>query len=455
MVEIPVFNYDAFSLETKFGWMQAGAGPDSAFVGGDRLRKIADRLTASDRIIGQNMLRRKLGTGWEGTAAAQAGAALNRTADTISAAARAGGSAGGALRGYGDSFVTVRNTIPPPVVIGQNSVLGEMADGLGQALKADVQTDFGIQSDYTRRLAAHAAADAAANQALKAHEEATRQSLTVYASAMPGAGAPGPAAPGGGADGVLDGGADGVLGGGVGGRGSATPDGAGGAGGGTSGAAAGAGAAGGGGMGGSSGGIGGSGGGVGVGSGGGAGAGDGDGWTPAGTDSASAGPPGLAPGENGGFVPAANALGQHVPPPIALPPTGAEPRGRGPGSAGGYRAAGAGPASGGGGGAGASLAARGGAASAGAGLGSIGGSGPVAGPGGVGRGGPGGMGLPPMGMGGGAGGQDREHRNQSYVPSDEPFRATDQPDQHGFVATAPVLGVPDAGGGQAPAWERW
>jgi hypothetical protein len=41
-----------------------------------------------------------------------------------------------------------------------------------------------------------------------------------------------------------------------------------------------------------------------------------------------------------------------------------------------------------------------------------------------------------MGMGGGArGGEERNHRNQTFIPSDEPFRV------EFFDVTPPVLGV--------------
>ncbi len=426
MVEIPRLNYEAVPLETKFGWMRGGDRAARCFTAGDGLRRIASRLADSDLIVGDNLTRR-LGLGWQGSAAGAAGESLGRTAASLAATGSSAGSGGGAMRGYGDSFVAASNAIPEPVVIGQNSFWGEQADDIGRAARHHVGTDFGIQSDFTRRLAEYRAADQAATEALRRHEDATRQSLALYAATVvdpaggsSGAGgggqvetagnSPGPGGPGGGsgpgavAAGAPGGGAAGAGAGGSGGGGITSAAGAAG----SAGSAA-------------------------------AGAGPGDVWTPIGTEAASA-PAGLVPGPNGGYVPAANTPAQHIQTslPVAPSPGTGTRGGYAGGYAGGYRGAGGQEP----------LAARGGSAA---------GTAPAGGTGGGGAPGAGraGAGMPPMGMGGmSPGGQGRDHRNEHFMPSDEPFRVEHLPDGDGFAVSPGVLGVPDPVDGWLPH-ERW
>jgi hypothetical protein len=67
---------------------------------------------------------------------------------------------------------------------------------------------------------------------------------------------------------------------------------------------------------------------------------------------------------------------------------------------------------------------------------------------------------PPIGMGGGTGGPggagERQHRNQCYRPSDEPFQIDLDVDENGEAIAPTVLGIatPDAAPRPEP-WERW
>jgi hypothetical protein len=441
MEEIPCFYYESVPLEQKYQWMHTGPGGVASIGFGDGLAQLAADFNASDDHIGRNLVQRRLGTEWQGQAATAATEALNRAASAIAANAAPGNAGRDSSHQYGDSFNTTRNAIQLAPDAGQNSWWGRQADAAGSALNDTFGSTFGVQSDYTERLAAYRAADQAANDALYKHETTSRKVLTAYQNAITGqAAAPGLSQAGTGSDQPAHGGpATGAHGGpAAGGARAAGAAPAGGAGAAAGGHASGAGrgdAAGAG-----PGGVGGA---------GHSGAGHGTqapatppAFTP--LAPASAGSPALQPGPTGGYVPAGPGVGSAPPPP--LPPL--DGGFAGPGYAGGtgyaggsgYGAGGGGfgggPGSTGGGSAGGaarSLAPRGGAGSLAEGTGRA----SVAGGfGEVGRtGAP--AGMPMGGAGGGAAGQDREHRNSVYLPDDEPFRV-DFDD-----VTGSVIGLPD------------
>jgi len=439
MEDIPCFYYESASLEQKYQWMHSGPGGAAAVGFGDGLAQLAADFNASDANIGRNLVERRLGTEWQGQAATAATEALDRAASAIAANAAPGNAGRDSSHQYGDSFNATRNAIELVPDAGENSWWGRQADAAGSALNDTFGSTFGVQSDYAKRLAAHRAADQAANDALYKHESTSRTVLAAYQSAITGqAAAPatgradtgsdqpthgGPAA---GAHGGAPAGGPGAVG--------AAPDGgtgtaAGGAGPGagrTDPAEAGAG---------------------GVGGAGRHGAGHGTdapttapaGFTP--LSPASGAPAGLQPGPTGGYVPATPGAGS-IPPP--LPPLdggfGGTATGYGATGSGGTGYGGAGGSAGHGRAAGyggeRSLAPRGsagpvaegaGRAAVAGGFGEAGRAGAPAGP----------AGMPMGGVGGGAAGQDREHHNTVYLPDDEPFRV-DFDD-----VTGAVIGLPD------------
>jgi len=87
---------------------------------------------------------------------------------------------------YGDSFNAAKNAIQPVPDAGQNSWWGRQADAAGASLNDTFGSTFGVQSDYSKRLAAYRAADQAANDALVRHETTTRTVLTAYQNAITG-----------------------------------------------------------------------------------------------------------------------------------------------------------------------------------------------------------------------------------------------------------------------------
>ncbi len=403
MGDIGTYRYEGFPLAVKHAWLQTGAGPAGAHDGAFALRRFADSLGETDQEIRAAV--GKLGVAWQGTAATTAGGALACYADDATSAVQTSG-AGAVYTGeYGESFAALRNSVPAPTPEGDNSLFGRTLDAAVQAngwvnrrISPTVVPSIppallaGVQSDHQARVEANAAADRAANAALRAHENATRNALR----AVPTAGRAGqhPAATGR-APGDIPGGPAHL---------GAPPHGGGGAGAGAPGTGTGA-AAGGGGA----------------------------------SGTASAGAPGpsatapAAPGEHPGGSHTAGAGTVPGPLPTGGPIAGG--RSAGGRSAGGRVPSGAGarggpatpggrvdpggrvlPRPGGGPGYEPALPARGAAPAAPASAGGAGTS-----PGSQGGRGPAGM---PMGMGGGApgGAQDRSHRNQHFLPDDEPFR---------------------------------
>ena len=418
MVDIPSFNYASWTLAEKHAWLTGGQGARAAANDpAGRMRALAERMAQSS-----DSLRKALGgTGveWRGQAATAVSASMRRSADWATAAGQSTGQGGGRVDGYGQSFSSLASKIPAP------SVTGSFWD-YAQAVLA--------LPDYQDRLAQDAKADQAANDALKAHETETRSAVTDF----PASTAAQPMTRGGGATGSVAGraGGVGIPGGGAGGgAGSgAAASGPGGAGSAGAGAGSGSGGTGGGAAGGAGSGKAGSAGGLGphagapaattpsswappspVGTGaGGEGTSD---WKPLTPTSGTSGS-GMAPSPGGGYVPA--------PAGGWSPSTGGSgaawrPGLGGAGYAGGYRP---------------ELSARGGPSPDGAGSAPATGSSGAGGAGPVGRGSaPGGM--SPMGGAGARGGQDKTHRNNVFIPSDEPFRVE-------FDDVLPsVIGMPD------------
>jgi uncharacterized protein YukE len=179
--EIPRVNWAAFSLEQKYAMVHNGPGSEAVVPAARGLGALAPRFAESSEAI-QSALA-GVGLTWEGRAATAFTEQMRQTADW----ARRGGAAGQAgadqIHSYGGSFDTTRNKVPAPVEIGQNSFWGRRADEFGTALRDTFGGAFGVQSDYTKRLAAYRDADEVANQALGEHENLTRQAVASFPEA--------------------------------------------------------------------------------------------------------------------------------------------------------------------------------------------------------------------------------------------------------------------------------
>jgi len=456
--DIPEVNWATYSLASKYQMMHAGPGSAAVAPAARTLGVLAPAFGESSDVI-QAALR---GTGveWQGQAATAFAAKMTQAAEWAQHSGQTSKAGGDQVQSYATSYDTTRNKIPSPVELGENSFLGKVADGAGHALDDSFGSTFGVQSDYAKRVAANQAADATANRALTEHVTLTRQAVASFPDTQPV-----PPLGNAGATATLTGTAHGGVGPGAGGGGV----GAGGGAGAPAGGGAGAGGAGspGGSAGGGVGGVG--------------GAAEptpthGAGWTPVspppgiGAGAGAGVPPGTADGGGAGWggVPGSGSPGGGWDGSGSRGGFGAGSGGAGPGGGGsggsglggsglgGSGVGGLGGSGVGGLGGGSGLAPRVGPGFGGAGHGGVGSGGPgsggsgvpgrppLAGAGGFGGGGPGaGLGgMSPMGggFGGGAGGEDHEHRNNVFVPSDEPFVV-----EEGDDVVPPVLGVP---GGQ-------
>ena len=398
---IPCFDYAHMPLQKKYDMMHSGPGGAAATPQADNLGKLAQRLTMSSDMVHSTV--GAVGVSWQGQAATAFNGSMQQAGQWAQQGSQTSQTGGGQMHNYASSYEQTKAKIPPPIEVGQQSGRGMLLDG-AMGVAKDV---FGVQSDYAKRLAEYQAADRLANAALTAHENTTRQTLEAFPTVGsappitsgtggaqpgdPGAGPHGASGPGGGAG-------PGAAGPAAGGASTGTGAGAGG----SAGHASGAGAAG--------------------TAGGGAGGTSPSAMPPPSTATtpssftpltpqpgAGGGPGGLGVGGLGGPTGGPGGAGMPASTPMPpMPPMSAG--GTHYGGTGYHGSSGTPPGPRGG----TPLPDRtGGAPNSPAGPGETGGGAARSMPGG---------GMPMGGMGGmGTGGKDREHRNNIYLPSDDPF----------------------------------
>jgi hypothetical protein len=180
--DIGDYRWEGIPLAEKHGWMLTGQGAAAVHPAVAALREMSARLTASEQTVRRKLA--ELGVTWSGTASRAAASATDRLAEWVGGVGRATAAGQGNVDNYGTSFSTMKSAIPPPGE-GAGGVLGlgvaDAVDGFGALVGA--QTDFG------RQVRAYQAADQQANAALDAHREATRHALWTFpvADAPPGA----------------------------------------------------------------------------------------------------------------------------------------------------------------------------------------------------------------------------------------------------------------------------
>jgi hypothetical protein len=191
MDPIRCYNYDSFPLETKFGWMQTGAGANAAAGFGRMLAQLAADFAAADTNIRAGLRRRGI-DGWAGHAARVANAAIGASVTTLAAHSERATSGSGAANHYGDSFAATKNAIPAPP-----------EHSIGHALASETASRFaggvaipgpgvvigygaGVAADYVQQLAAYRKADELANDALREHEVTTRRVLAAFHGVVAG-----------------------------------------------------------------------------------------------------------------------------------------------------------------------------------------------------------------------------------------------------------------------------
>jgi len=176
--EIPHVNWAFFTLDQKFDMMHAMSGSAAVEPASRALGILAPAFAES----GDNIQAALRGTGvqWRGRAATAFTATMLQAADWAQRTGQIGKVGGAQVGSYGSSFDSARSQIPSKDESGANSFLGELADNTGQALQDSFGSTFGVQSDYAKRVAKYRALDAVANQALAAHETLTRHAVASF-----------------------------------------------------------------------------------------------------------------------------------------------------------------------------------------------------------------------------------------------------------------------------------
>ncbi len=180
--------YEGYPLAEKHAWMQQGRGARAALDAQFELGKLAELLGGSDRALETGL--RTLNVAWQGSAAEAAAGAVRRHVEQLRTAGSRGSQAAGTVDHYGSSFAVTKQKIAAPIDEGGNSFWGRALDeALGEAREfaADV---FDVQSDYTRRVTANRSADTAANEALYAHQAASQLALARFPITDPASRAP-------------------------------------------------------------------------------------------------------------------------------------------------------------------------------------------------------------------------------------------------------------------------
>lgn len=193
LASIKHYNYENVDLREKAEWL-AGAPGASGDPLPAKLRLIATTFSGSHARLTADI--EALGAAWTGHAADAAQDSLRTAAHRATTAAGANDEGHAAVAGYAESFEQLRSKV-------------HFEDPYA-AWRPGVPADpFTVQEDHFAVVQRHRTADAAANAALRAHEERTRQLVdefpTLTATTAP-AGGP-PAAPqGGGGSGAWAGG---------------------------------------------------------------------------------------------------------------------------------------------------------------------------------------------------------------------------------------------------------
>lgn len=165
MREIGHYNYENVDLREKATWLDgAPGGRDDALPA--RLRKLASTFTLSEARLTTNI--QVLGATWTGRGASAAQNSLRRAALRTTAAQEANDRGHAAVADYGVSFEEVRRRVH----FEDPNAGWRPAPSGGAVLPGD---PFSVQDDQFAAMQRHRTADAAANAALRAHEQRTRE----------------------------------------------------------------------------------------------------------------------------------------------------------------------------------------------------------------------------------------------------------------------------------------
>ena len=169
----PPPNWAGISLEEKYRWFNQGAPGENvthpavtAIVAG-----VAPSLAKSSTYLREAL--QPAGVAWQGAAADATAAAFQRTAAWASAGSGRAGGGGSRLDGYGRSWTATKNQIAAPQPVGPASWWDK------------VVSVFGVTSDHDDAVAANAAADQVANDVLVKHYGASSGAVGGFQDSQP------------------------------------------------------------------------------------------------------------------------------------------------------------------------------------------------------------------------------------------------------------------------------
>ncbi|MDN5860689.1 MAG: hypothetical protein L0H84_18965 [Pseudonocardia sp.] len=199
MAGIGHYNYENVDLKVKAAWL-AGAPGSANDPLPAKLKALAAAFDLSNVRLTANITA--LGAAWQGEAAEAAQAALRHAAQRAVAAQEANDRGHASVTDYGVSFEEMRRKVH----YEDPHATWQPAPTPGAAVPGD---PFSAQTDQFERLQRHRTADAAANAALRAHEQRTRELVDRFPTLDPAPVSPAKVGPPGGIGPVPDGGGSG------------------------------------------------------------------------------------------------------------------------------------------------------------------------------------------------------------------------------------------------------
>ncbi|GAA5169913.1 hypothetical protein GCM10023321_66230 [Pseudonocardia eucalypti] len=172
--EFTDYRWEGFQLAEKYRWVHQQPGAGAVRVGTQILERLAGMYGESETTLGKGL--GQLRVDWLGGAADSASGALTNLASWTKHGQLSGQTGGGRVDRYGRSFDQMAPKIPPPVDVGENSFWGSTLDGAVDAINwgaSDAAKAASPQSDYRKRLLEEARRDKIANDALYAHQAST------------------------------------------------------------------------------------------------------------------------------------------------------------------------------------------------------------------------------------------------------------------------------------------
>ena len=224
MSSIRCYNYDAFSLAEKFGWVNGKPGLNAVADAAQALRGMSDRLGSIND--GNIQAAKKLGFDWSGPAAGAAQKSLTATVNEASRTEQVGANGADRIMDYGHSFESMRGRIAfdDPA---KYSLVQRAGDELSHEWDT-ISNLWGGGGDHITVAERNVGYNLAANDVLQQHEMSSRQADDAFQTVgqQPPPAASGTGQGGGGSGTGGGGGAPGASG-----PGGSGPDGAGGSGG--------------------------------------------------------------------------------------------------------------------------------------------------------------------------------------------------------------------------------